>query len=765
MITPLVAWMLAPIVMPVVMNVPPSALPEVIVDRDNIVVRESCTLRFSKSISDDDGNGVVHIEGDGITVDLGAGTLASSADAATPEKFSGMGIVLRAKNVTLRNGAVRGFKVAISASACDGSTFEQLNVSGNYAQRLLSTFEAENSQDWLFPHQNDEGQWATQHGAGLSVSNASKVVLRQITSHATQNGILLSRVVDSQIYDNDCSFLSGWGLAMWRSSGNTICRNNFDFCVRGYSHTVYNRGQDSAGILLFEQCSENIIALNSATHCGDGVFAFAGREALGETPAPMDASDASDPKAWYRTRGNNFNQFIGNDLSCSAAHGLELTFSFSNRIEKNRFESNAICGIWGGYSAQTRIEDNDFVRNGDAASGGERGGINIEHGRENLILANHFESNAAGVVLWNDVDEALSKTPWAKANGTDCSGNKVVSNTFTKDKVGIELREARDTVLAANTFVEVAVPLLEQRTEGTQQHDDVSLIAAISAASPTAETIVASLPGSRQAVGMREKTRGRFNILMERYGPYAFDAPRLARTNSSQEKADYRTLGFTNIVGVDIVGRGPVRILWGSTESTVRVIAEDTNFVTPYELIVRDNQRHRWIYRDILAPVDWTLRLFATTGDPLTDPALVARDGASASAIEFTTRSLNFDFGAGTPGSVIDEPKVRDSGLGADHFGMIAKANPTFLAGKYAIVITSDDGIRLKVDGKVVLEHWDRHTPTADRFVVTLTEPRPVPIEIEWFELDGNATFKVHFESVEPDIPDMGQSKRSTRMN
>ena len=61
MITPLVAWMLAPIVMPVVMNVPPSALPEVIVDRDNIVVRESCTLRFYKSISDDDGNGVVHI--------------------------------------------------------------------------------------------------------------------------------------------------------------------------------------------------------------------------------------------------------------------------------------------------------------------------------------------------------------------------------------------------------------------------------------------------------------------------------------------------------------------------------------------------------------------------------------------------------------------------------------------------------------------------------------------------------------------------------
>ena len=36
---------------------------------------------------------------------------------------------------------------------------------------------------------------------------------------------------------------------MWRSSATSFHRNAFDFCVRGYSHGVYNRGQDSAGIL------------------------------------------------------------------------------------------------------------------------------------------------------------------------------------------------------------------------------------------------------------------------------------------------------------------------------------------------------------------------------------------------------------------------------------------------------------------------------------------------------------------------------------
>ena len=32
--------------------------------------------------------------------------------------------------------------------------------------------------------------------------------------------------------------------------------NRVDWCVRGYSHTFYNRGQDSAGILIYEQSSQ-----------------------------------------------------------------------------------------------------------------------------------------------------------------------------------------------------------------------------------------------------------------------------------------------------------------------------------------------------------------------------------------------------------------------------------------------------------------------------------------------------------------------------
>ena len=52
--------------------------------------------------------------------------------------------------------------------------------------------------------------------------------------------------------------------------------NRIDWCVRGYSHGFYNRGQDSAGLLMYEQSSRNTVAYNSVTHGGDGLFLWAG---------------------------------------------------------------------------------------------------------------------------------------------------------------------------------------------------------------------------------------------------------------------------------------------------------------------------------------------------------------------------------------------------------------------------------------------------------------------------------------------------------
>ena len=53
--------------------------------------------------------------------------------------------------------------------------------------------------------------------------------------------------------------------------------NRLIFNVRGYSHGVYNRGQDSAGILVYEQSNNNLFYKNNVTHGGDGFFFWAGQ--------------------------------------------------------------------------------------------------------------------------------------------------------------------------------------------------------------------------------------------------------------------------------------------------------------------------------------------------------------------------------------------------------------------------------------------------------------------------------------------------------
>ena len=125
----------------------------------------------------------------------------------------------------------------------------------NFRQHLKSTPQAEDGSDWLWPHNNDQEQWRTNYGAGLYIARSRDIEVHDVYAREQQNGIVIDRVTHSRIYDNDCSFLSGWGLAMWRSSDNVISRNAFDFCVRGYSHGVYNRGQESAGIQMYEEGS------------------------------------------------------------------------------------------------------------------------------------------------------------------------------------------------------------------------------------------------------------------------------------------------------------------------------------------------------------------------------------------------------------------------------------------------------------------------------------------------------------------------------
>lgn len=717
--------------------------PIVVVDRDNIQITQSCSISIdAHHIVDTDNNGVLHITGDDVVVDFNGSVLNGASSGQKPDTFAGIGVRITGKRVTLKNAHVSGYKGGIYASNANNLVIEDCDISGNFQQRLRSTAKAEDGADWLSPHNNDDNQWLTNYGAGIYIEDSNDVTVRRIYARNGQNGIVLDRVNDSAIYDNDCSFLSGWGLALWRSSNNIISRNALDFCIRGYSHGVYNRGQDSAGLLMFEQCSGNVITENSITHGGDGIFAFSGREALGEILPPENANVTDDNIEWYRGRGNNRNIILGNDCSYAAAHGIELTFAFDNTIAQNRMVSNAICGIWGGYSKATTIVKNTFKANGDMAYGLERGGINIEHGRDNWIQSNTFENNACGIHLWWDADEGLTKTPWGKVNGVKSDRNVIYGNTFTDDKVAIHLRETDTTFIVSNKVTNVEVQLLadELSQSNIKRHLDAP---ELNWSLPEYEPL-----GQTSPVGARANLAGREKIIMTEWGPYDWQSPLLTLVEKTAVRHVYQMLGKEKLQSVLLETSDKELIKHEFNDSTVTLTTSAKNQFVEYTIIATTESGPQKVNNSFL-PIQWEVLCFSYDTDPREDFTQWRLEALTNQRANATLNSLDLNFGMGGPSNagIIVEGDAEQ--LPDNHFGTFAESLLILPAGTWRIKTRSDDGIRVWLTYELVINDWTWHGPKSHSYEFTHTELKSIRLRVEHFELDGYAILNLEIERVE----------------
>lgn len=708
-------------------------LPVVTVSRSGAVLTGSCVLAIPEGVvlPADGGNGAIRVRGDGITIRFRPGSILRGAAAQTPgERLTGIGIRAEGcKDLVIEGAAIQGFRVGIEAIGCDGVEIRNARLGPLFRQRLASTREGEAASDWLSPHANDGGEWVRRYGAAIHIQNARGARVRNTIVRDSQNGIVLDRVQESEIFDNDCSFLSGWGIALWRSDGNLISRNALDFCVRGYSHGVYNRGQDSAGLLLFEQCNRNVAIENSITHGGDGIFGFAGREALaGKAPA-----------------GCNDNLFAFNDLSFAAAHGLEMTFSFGNRISQNLFEGNAICGVWGGYSRNTLIDNNDFIRNGDMAYGLERGGVNIEHGSGNRILANRFVENRCGVHLWDDEDANLMKMPWVVANHLGCTGESILANLFRGDRVGIHLRAARKVRMDANRFEDAGEPVKSENGSST---------APPAGEIPPAPPLPRLAPrGESRPVGARPRLRGRQHIVMTPYGPWDHESPLLVDAGIRGRSRDYLAHGLQGEIRLAPGDAGPavsIELIPPAGDGAPRIrVASLRPGLHDFGFTVAAGNRSLSAC-GFLLHASWEVRLFPWTRDPREDYEAWRRESRGPRARVAVLEDLRLPFAHGGAAELAPSPAVAASDLPKDRFGTIATASIPLQKGRYRVKTLSDDGVRVRVNGAVVVENWTWHAPVEDTGEFALPEDGEACFEVEHFELDGYAILAFDLLRVAP---------------
>lgn len=724
---------------------------EIVIDRDDIEVSRDTVVKPGRyRVEDKNGDGVIHVADDAITLTLDGVTLDGAPEGATPDGFEGVGVsVTGRRQVTVRGGAVRGFRVGVRGRDSPGLHVLGVDVSGPRAMRLKSTPEREDESDWLWPHENDEGQWEKNYGAGVSLSNCPRAVVRGCRARRGQNGLLLTRCDAPRVEDCDFSFLSGWGIAMYRSSHGSVTGNRCDFCVRGYSHGVYARGQDSAGILVFEQCSDNRFLENSATHSGDGFFLYAGNETLKRTGQG----------------GCNGNAVAGNDFSCAVANGIEATFSEGNRFSDNRLDE---CdhGVWAGYSRRTVVERNAIERCAN--------GISIEHGNHNLIESNRIVSCGVGIHLWWDDDKDLLASPFGKKQDTSSGETGVSTNWILSCGTGIRLEADRDSgfignrVEGAKTALDVAgdlhhgpgfsqnvllgdvavrcaakeaIRLLGNhggtwRVEGPQRviHED-DLARPPQLADPAAKGwSVPPVPAGER--------RGRQRIVVGEWGPLDPSLPALVRAGKSAAgAATFQVVGDGVPFRVTSLTEGfAAEPESGKAPAVLRVVRRGAAAGAPslasFALKARVGDRDLEA-GGTLVTATWKVKWFAWTKDPREDAEAWKGLVAGKPLAEAEMPSLEGNWGGGSP----------HEGVPADRFGTVAETTWRLPAGRYRLDTVSDDGIRVWVDGKSVIDDWTWHPPKAVSAEVNLAEGEH-RVRVEHFEIDGSATVRFTIEPV-----------------
>ncbi len=117
-------------------------------------------------------------------------------------------------------------------------------------------------------------------------------------------------------------------------------------------------------------------------------------------------------------------------------------------------------------------------------------------------------------------------------------------------------------------------------------------------------------------------------------------------------------------------------------------------------------------------------------------------------AVRGEVAALDFPYGWSGPrdqgARVTDE--IRRRGPGGDHFGMIARTRLALPKGEWRFAALSDDGLRVTVAGRQVIENWTWHGPTRDEGTFVQDADGEVDVEVEHFEIDGYSVLRLEIE-------------------
>ncbi|MFN9423239.1 NosD domain-containing protein [Gemmatimonas sp.] len=613
------------------------------------------------------------VRGNDITVDLRGVTFVGLPPDSAPDAARGTAVRIDGgRNVRVHGLTARGYRVGILARNVRGLLLEHNDLSYGWKPRLFSIVEHESLNDWLSFHRNEQDEWL-RFGAGVYLRGVIGGRIIGNTVRQSMNGLLLSHSDSLDIRRNDFSFNSGLGIGLYRASWHRIVGNRADYNVRGSSHGFFQRGQDSAALLMFEQCTHNIVAYNSMTHSGDGLFLWAGQHT-------MDTGQG----------GSNDNLFLMNDFSFAPTNGMEATFS------RNQFIGNRVVGsthgLWGGYSYDTRVVGNCF--------GDNRIGVAVEHGQGNLVGGNHFIGDTLALRIWAD---SVEPGAWGYPRHRDTRSRdwRVVENRFVR--VGTRWQIANSHVIDSSRNV--------QSDSLSGPCDPARIIPT------TAWWRLPDIPEApRRWPERAEASRGRDAIVVDEWGPYDWRSPKLWPLDSTRAvplrlrvlgpSGRWRVASLRNVQSIT-----PAR---GRTGDTVQVVPHrdatgdwrvELEFVgaatwSPRGVATRAGVPVRFAYERIEPTQHWVQRVFRYDDrtDPFRHPAAFDSLLRSAPLLQRVAPRLDWIWS-----------RPADPAMPTTHFAMEATSTLALPPGAWTLRTLSDDAVRVWVDDRLVIDHFAPH--------------------------------------------------------
>jgi parallel beta-helix repeat protein len=373
-------------------------------------------------VPDPGEKGVLIAAASGTRIDL-SGVTIESGDSV-PQRFTGIGVASRSVDgVTVLGGTVRGYRFGIRLEGGRNHRVSGTDVSGSRRADMRSTAERSDTLDRLDVSRPDRIE---EYGGGVLLRGTFGVIVTGVVAHNAQNGIGLVDAANSYVADNDLSDNTGWAVHLFRSSHNTIIRNNGSRTRR--CAAVADCG--AAAILIREGSDSNTIADNDLTLSSIGVL-------LTGLPPGREPSI-----------GNLVHR---NDASLAAVAGFAVRGGLRVTLLDNRADSASI-GL-------QLIRVSGSLARGNTLIGPRRAGIEVVQGGETGLEANAILGGPIGIRVVNPDSAATSR------------GFRIDDNMLAGVDRGIELKGVTGSRVRGNVFDGVGEGLV---VDGTGHSTEVT---------------------------------------------------------------------------------------------------------------------------------------------------------------------------------------------------------------------------------------------------------------------------------------------------